>query len=124
MAATVRTTGPPATRDSLLAKANRRPAYTLKDAMENPRRDVDRIRSLGYRVDATPGSHGGYRLAREANAISFGEVVRASTEAEYAALTAGADNTAEDISAQRTRPACGVHATSSSPPPRGTVPRR
>ncbi|MEO7393125.1 MAG: indolepyruvate ferredoxin oxidoreductase subunit alpha [Ramlibacter sp.] len=24
-------------------KANRRPAYTLKDAMENPRRDVDRI---------------------------------------------------------------------------------
>ena len=31
--------------------------------------------------------------------------LRASTEAEYAALVAGANNTAEDISTQRTRPA-------------------
>src|SRR6056297_3754999 len=27
------------------------------------RRDVDRLRELGYRVDATSGTEGGYRLA-------------------------------------------------------------
>ena len=31
------------------------------------RRDVDRLRSLGYPVDATPGSAGGYRLAAGAH---------------------------------------------------------
>lgn len=31
------------------------------------RRDVDRLRSLGYPVDATPGSGGGYRLAAGAH---------------------------------------------------------
>lgn len=31
------------------------------------RRDVDRLRSLGYPVDATPGSDGGYRLAAGAH---------------------------------------------------------
>lgn len=31
------------------------------------RRDVDRLRSLGYPVDAAPGSHGGYRLASGAS---------------------------------------------------------
>lgn len=31
------------------------------------RRDVDRLRDLGYPVDATPGSDGGYRLAAGAH---------------------------------------------------------
>jgi predicted DNA-binding transcriptional regulator YafY len=31
------------------------------------RRDVDRLRELGYPVDATPGAGGGYRLARGAS---------------------------------------------------------
>src|SRR3989442_11581606 len=31
------------------------------------RRDVDRLRSLGYPVDATPGTGGGYRLAAGAH---------------------------------------------------------
>jgi predicted DNA-binding transcriptional regulator YafY len=31
------------------------------------RRDVDRLRSLGYEVDATPGTGGGYRLATGAH---------------------------------------------------------
>jgi predicted DNA-binding transcriptional regulator YafY len=31
------------------------------------RRDVDRLRSLGYQVDATPGAAGGYRLATGAH---------------------------------------------------------
>jgi predicted DNA-binding transcriptional regulator YafY len=31
------------------------------------RRDIDRLRSLGYPVDATPGSGGGYRLAAGAH---------------------------------------------------------
>jgi predicted DNA-binding transcriptional regulator YafY len=31
------------------------------------RRDVDRLRSLGYPVDATPGTNGGYRLAAGAH---------------------------------------------------------
>src|SRR3974390_1183080 len=31
------------------------------------RRDVERLRSLGYPVDATPGSGGGYRLAAGAH---------------------------------------------------------
>ncbi|WP_353827842.1 helix-turn-helix transcriptional regulator [Agromyces sp. SYSU T0242] len=31
------------------------------------RRDVDRLRDLGYPVDAVPGSHGGYRLAAGAH---------------------------------------------------------
>lgn len=31
------------------------------------RRDVDRLRDLGYPVDATPGSYGGYRLAAGAH---------------------------------------------------------
>lgn len=31
------------------------------------RRDIDRLRELGYPVDATPGVHGGYRLAAGAH---------------------------------------------------------
>lgn len=31
------------------------------------RRDIDRLRDLGYPVDATPGTHGGYRLSSGAS---------------------------------------------------------
>jgi predicted DNA-binding transcriptional regulator YafY len=31
------------------------------------RRDIDRLRELGYPIAATAGQTGGYRLAREAN---------------------------------------------------------
>jgi predicted DNA-binding transcriptional regulator YafY len=60
------------------------------------RRDVDRLRSLGYPVDATPGTAGGYRLAAgshlppllldddEAVAIAVG--LRAATTASVAGI--------------------------------------
>lgn len=53
----------------LLALLQRRPSWSgqeLADRLEvdtrTIRRDVERIRSLGYRVDSTPGTAGGYRL--------------------------------------------------------------
>lgn len=54
----------------LLGILQRRPQWTGPELSETlgvdartVRRDVDRLRSLGYEVDATPGSAGGYRLA-------------------------------------------------------------
>lgn len=38
-------------------------ASRLGVSQRTVRRDVDRLRDLGYRVDATPGPDGGYRLA-------------------------------------------------------------
>ncbi len=39
-------------------------ADRLRVTTRTLRRDIDRIRSLGYRVDATSGTHGGYRLGQ------------------------------------------------------------
>ena len=53
----------------LLALLQRRPSWSgqeLADRLDvdtrTVRRDVDRIRNLGYRIDSTPGTAGGYRL--------------------------------------------------------------
>ncbi len=53
----------------LLALLQRRPSWSgqeLADRLDvdtrTVRRDVDRIRNLGYRIDSTPGTGGGYRL--------------------------------------------------------------
>lgn len=42
-------------------------AERLRVTERTVRRDVDRLRDLGYPVDATPGSDGGYRLAAGAH---------------------------------------------------------
>jgi predicted DNA-binding transcriptional regulator YafY len=42
-------------------------AERLEVSERTLRRDVDRLRELGYPVDATPGAAGGYRLAAGAN---------------------------------------------------------
>jgi len=42
-------------------------AERLEVSARTLRRDVDRLRSLGYEVDATPGASGGYRLAAGAH---------------------------------------------------------
>ena len=42
-------------------------AERLEVTERTVRRDVDRLRDLGYPVDAMPGSHGGYRLAAGAH---------------------------------------------------------
>jgi predicted DNA-binding transcriptional regulator YafY len=42
-------------------------AERLEVTERTVRRDVDRLRDLGYSVDATPGSDGGYRLAAGAH---------------------------------------------------------
>lgn len=42
-------------------------AERLEVTARTVRRDVDRLRALGYPVDATPGSTGGYRLASGAS---------------------------------------------------------
>jgi len=42
-------------------------AERLEVTVRTVRRDVDRLRGLGYPVDATPGSDGGYRLAAGAH---------------------------------------------------------
>jgi predicted DNA-binding transcriptional regulator YafY len=53
----------------LLALLQRRPSWggqELADRLSvdtrTVRRDIDRIRNLGYRIDSTPGTAGGYRL--------------------------------------------------------------
>lgn len=55
----------------LLALLPARPAWTgeeLADRLDvtarTVRRDIARLREMGYAVDAEPGAHGGYRLAR------------------------------------------------------------
>jgi predicted DNA-binding transcriptional regulator YafY len=59
---------------ALLSLLQRRPAWSgnelarrLDVTPRTVRRDVDRLRELGYFVDATPGPDGGYRLAGGAN---------------------------------------------------------
>src|SRR3954471_8234242 len=59
---------------ALLSLLQRRPSWSggeLPRRLDGPprtvRRDVDRLRELGYFVDATPGPDGGYRLAGGAN---------------------------------------------------------
>lgn len=54
---------------ALLSLLQRRPSWSGRDLAERlgvtprtVRRDVDRLRELGYFVDATPGPDGGYRL--------------------------------------------------------------
>jgi predicted DNA-binding transcriptional regulator YafY len=42
-------------------------AERLEVTERTVRRDVDRLRDLGYPVDATPGAYGGYRLAAGAH---------------------------------------------------------
>ncbi len=42
-------------------------AERLEVTERTVRRDVDRLRELGYPIDATPGSNGGYRLAAGAH---------------------------------------------------------
>ncbi len=42
-------------------------AQRLEVSARTLRRDVDRLRELGYPVDATPGVHGGYRLGAGAH---------------------------------------------------------
>ena len=42
-------------------------AAQLEVSPRTLRRDVDRLRELGYPVDATPGANGGYRLAAGAH---------------------------------------------------------
>ncbi len=42
-------------------------AERLEVTERTVRRDIDRLRDLGYPVDATPGSDGGYRLAAGAH---------------------------------------------------------
>ncbi len=42
-------------------------AERLEVTERTVRRDIDRLRDLGYPVDATPGAHGGYRLATGAH---------------------------------------------------------
>ncbi|MCO4836238.1 MAG: HTH domain-containing protein, partial [Acidimicrobiaceae bacterium] len=42
-------------------------AERLEVTERTVRRDVDRLRDLGYPVDATPGADGGYRLAAGAH---------------------------------------------------------
>lgn len=42
-------------------------AARLETTERTVRRDVDRLRDLGYPVDSTPGRHGGYRLAAGAH---------------------------------------------------------
>jgi predicted DNA-binding transcriptional regulator YafY len=56
---------------SLLSLLQHRPSWTgpeLADRLEvtdrTVRRDVDRLRELGYPVEATPGVSGGYQLGR------------------------------------------------------------
>jgi predicted DNA-binding transcriptional regulator YafY len=53
----------------LLALLQRKPSWSgqeLADRLDidarTVRRDIDRIRNLGYRIDSTPGTAGGYRL--------------------------------------------------------------
>jgi predicted DNA-binding transcriptional regulator YafY len=53
----------------LLALLQRRPSWSGQDLADRlgvdtrtVRRDIDRIRNLGYRIDSTPGTAGGYRL--------------------------------------------------------------
>jgi predicted DNA-binding transcriptional regulator YafY len=59
---------------ALLSLLQRRPSWSGGDLARRldvtprtVRRDVDRLRELGYFVDATPGPDGGYRLAGGAN---------------------------------------------------------
>ena len=53
----------------LLALLQRRPSWSGQELANRlgvdsrtVRRDVDRVRNLGYRIDSTPGTAGGYRL--------------------------------------------------------------
>ena len=60
------------------------------------RRDIERLRSLGYPVDATPGAAGGYRLAAGAHmppllldddeAVAIAVGLRAATGAAVAGI--------------------------------------
>ncbi|WP_275889742.1 YafY family protein [Glycomyces sp. YM15] len=67
-------------------------AERLEITERTVRRDVDRLRDLGYRVDATPGKHGGYRLATGAHlpplVLDDGEAVALAVGLRYAAEAA------------------------------------
>lgn len=58
----------------LLALLQRRPTWTGQELADRlgvdvrtVRRDIERVRRLGYSVDSVPGSSGGYRLSTEAD---------------------------------------------------------
>ncbi len=61
--------GPTGRLLSVLAALQSRPVWTgpeLADRLDvtvrTVRRDIDRLRQLGYQVDSDPGATGGYRL--------------------------------------------------------------
>lgn len=64
-------------------------AERLEVTERTVRRDVDRLRDLGYPVDATPGSEGGYRLATGAHlpplVLDDDEAVAVAVGLRYAA---------------------------------------
>lgn len=74
-------------------------AERLEVTERTVRRDVDRLRDLGYPVDATPGKHGGYRLATGAHmpplVVDDDEAVAVAIGLRYAAEAAidGMDET-------------------------------
>lgn len=67
-------------------------AERLEVTERTVRRDVDRLRELGYPVDATTGKYGGYRLAAGAHLppllLDDGEAVAVSVGLRYAAEAA------------------------------------
>lgn len=67
-------------------------AARLKVAERTVRRDLDRLRELGYPVDSTPGRYGGYRLATGAHVppliLDDDEAVAVAIGLRYAAQAA------------------------------------
>jgi predicted DNA-binding transcriptional regulator YafY len=67
-------------------------AERLEITERTVRRDVDRLRDLGYPVDATSGKHGGYRLAKGAHVpplvLDDDEAVAVTVGLRYAAEAA------------------------------------
>ncbi len=68
--------GPTGRLLSVLAALQSRPAWTgreLADRLDvtvrTVRRDIDRLRQLGYQVDSAPGASGGYRLGVGGSAV-------------------------------------------------------